>query len=96
MFTAIQDGRILAGSVIFDTGIVAHAQYIASTPEGRESGAIPLLFNHLINQYFKKNKYLDFGISNEDHGNHLNEGLVRQKCRVGGRAIVHNIYKLMF
>ena len=96
LFTAIQDGRILAGSVIFDTGIVAHAQYIASTPEGRESGAIPLLFNHLINIYFKQNKYLDFGISNEDHGNYLNEGLVIQKCRMGGRAIVHNIYKLMF
>ena len=78
LFTAIQDGRILAGSVIFDTGIVAHAQYIASTPEGRKSRALPLLFKHLINQYFKKNQYFDFGISNEDHGNYLNEGSVTQ------------------
>lgn len=96
LFTAIQDGRILAGSVIFDTGIVAHAQYIASTPEGRKSRALPLLFKHLINQYFKKNQYFDFGISNEDHGNYLNEGLVTQKCSMGGRAIVHNIYKIAF
>lgn len=96
LFTAIKDNTILAGSVIFDTGIVAHAQYIASTPEGRKSRALPLLFKHLINQYFKQNQYFDFGISNEDHGNYLNEGLVMQKCSMGGRAIVHNIYKITF
>ena len=96
LFTAVKNGQILAGSVIFDTGVVAHAQYIASTPEGRETGALPLLFKHLIDKEFKQNKYFDFGISNEEHGNYLNEGLVMQKCRMGGRAIVHNIYKLVF
>lgn len=96
LFTAIKDNTILAGSVIFDTGIVAHAQYIASTPEGREIGALPLLFKSLINKEFKNNQYFDFGISNEEHGNYLNYGLVMQKCRMGGRAIVHNIYKLVF
>lgn len=96
LFTAIKDNTILAGSVIFDTGIVAHAQYIASTPEGREIGALPLLFKSLINKEFKNNQYFDFGISNEEHGNYLNYGLVMQKCRMGGRTIVHNIYKLVF
>ena len=37
--------------------------------------------------------YFDFGISNEDHGQWLNEGLVQQKSRLGGRGIVYNSYK---
>lgn len=96
LFTAVKDGTILAGTLIYDTGIVAHAQYIASTTEGREGGALPLLFKSLIGSEFKHCRYFDFGISNEEHGRYINEGLVKQKCRMGGRAIVHNIYKLTF
>lgn len=96
LFIAMKNDKILAGTVIFDTGIVAHSQYIASSTEGREIGALPLLFRHLIHKEFQKNKYFDFGISNEEHGRYLNNGLIMQKCRMGGRAIVHNIYKLVF
>ena len=39
-------------------------------------------------------RYLDFGISNEDSGRYLNEGLVLQKCGMGGRAIVYQTYKV--
>lgn len=96
LFTAKKDNENLAGVVIYDTGIVAHAQYIASTDLGRKIGALPLLFKYLIEDVFKKRKYFDFGISNENHGVFLNEGLVMQKCHMGGRATVHNIYKLVF
>ena len=39
-------------------------------------------------------RYFDFGISNEDHGRYLNEGLVRQKSRLGGRGIVYNTFEI--
>ena len=54
-----------------------------------------LLFEHLINEYQRLGfRYFDFGISNEDRGRYLNEGLVRQKSRLGGRGIAYNIFEI--
>lgn len=96
LFVAKKDGELVAGCVIYDTKIVAHSQYTASTIEGRDIGALPLLYRTLIENVFKKRKYFDFGISNEDHGRYLNTGLVMQKNYMGGRAIVYNTYKIVF
>lgn len=96
LFVAKIEEELIAGTLIYDTGVVAHSQYIASTDKGRSLGALPLLFRYLIDNEFQNRKYFDFGISNEDHGRYLNEGLVMQKTGMGGRAIVHNIYKLTF
>ena len=94
LYTASQDNKMLAGVVIYESSTVAHAQYIASSEEGRNKGALALLFSHLIENVYADKKYFDFGTSNEDHGRYLNEGLVMQKTGFGGRAIVHNIYKI--
>lgn len=94
LYTASQDNKMLAGVVIYESSTVAHAQYIASADEGRNKGALALLFSHLIENVYADKKYFDFGTSNEDHGRYLNEGLVMQKTGFGGRAIVHNIYKI--
>ncbi len=95
LYTASIHQRIVAGVVMFYTHTVAHSQYIASNAEGRDAKALALLFRHLIDQA-KANgyAYFDFGISNEDHGRWLNEGLVQQKSRLGGRGIVYNTYKI--
>lgn len=96
LFTATQGDEILAGVVMYFCGNeVAHSQYIASTERGRELKALTLLFDHLIKEAAQAGfRYFDFGISTEDGGRYLNEGLVRQKCRLGGRGIVYNTYKL--
>lgn len=96
LFTATQGDEILAGVVMYFCGNeVAHSQYIASTDKGRELKALTLLFDHLIKEAAQAGfRYFDFGISTEDGGRYLNEGLVRQKCRLGGRGIVYNTYKL--
>lgn len=96
LFTATQGDEILAGVVMyFCRNEVAHSQYIASTERGRELKALTLLFDHLIKEAAQAGfRYFDFGISTEDGGRYLNEGLVRQKCRLGGRGIVYNTYKL--
>lgn len=83
------NGEIVAGTVIYDTGIVAHTQYIASSPEGKESGALHLLFSELVPLFAATRRYFDFGTSNEDHGQSLNTGLIRQKWGCGGRPIAH-------
>lgn len=96
LYVAMKNEELLGGCVIYDTMKVAHSQYTASTIEGRDLGAVPLLYRTLIEDVFKDRKYFDFGISNEDHGRYLNEGLAKQKCYMGGRAIVYNTYKIVF
>lgn len=95
LFTAEKDGRVLGGVVIYYVGgVVAHSQYTAASEEGWENRVLPAIYNHIIENASNGCRYLDFGISNEDRGRYLNEGLVLQKCGMGGRAIVYNIYRI--
>jgi len=96
LYGATLGDELLAGVVIFYCGDeVAHCQYIASTERGRELKALTLLFDFLIKESSQAGyRYFDFGTSNEDGGKYLNEGLVHQKSRLGGRGIVYNIYKI--
>lgn len=91
LYSATLGGELLAGVVMYLCAPVAHCQYIGATPHGKDSKALTLLFDHLIAEHQRLGyRYFDFGISNEDHGRYLNEGLVRQKSRLGGRGIVYN------
>ncbi len=94
LYVAKRDSRILAGVVVFVTKNVAHVQYIASGSEGRETGALDMLFRHLITERYKGIPYFDFGISTEDRGRYLNEGLIFQKEGFGGRAVCYDVYKI--
>ena len=88
------EGRLLAGVVMYSTPQVAHAQYIASGEEGRALGALDGLFQHLVETHVASCRYFDFGISNTDQGQVLNEGLIRQKEEFGASAAVHDFYKV--
>ncbi|MBR5117807.1 MAG: GNAT family N-acetyltransferase [Muribaculaceae bacterium] len=96
LYTAMLGDEILAGVVMYYCGNeVAHCQYIASTEHGRELKALTLLFDCLIKETSQAGyRYFDFGISTENGGLYLNEGLVRQKCRLGGRGVVYNTFKI--
>lgn len=95
LYTATLHGELLAGVVMYLSQPVAHCQYIGASPQGKDSKALTLLFDYLIGEAMKSGyRYFDFGISNEDHGRYLNEGLVRQKSRLGGRGIVYNTFEI--
>lgn len=95
LYTATLDGELLAGVVMYLAAPVAHCQYIAASPVGKDMKALTLLFDHLIRLYAGLGyRYFDFGISNEDHGRYLNMGLVQQKSRLGGRGIVYNTFEI--
>ncbi|MBR4243747.1 MAG: GNAT family N-acetyltransferase [Bacteroidaceae bacterium] len=83
---------IVAGCIVFITRRVAHFQYISSNDEGRKNGALDLLFRHLIYERFKNMAYIDFGISTENRGLYLNEGLIFQKEGFGARAVCYDAY----
>ncbi len=94
LFLVRSDERIVAGTVVFETRQVAHVQYIASGEEGRAFGALDMLFRHLINERYKQMEYIDFGTSNEQGGQVLNEGLIFQKEGFGGRAVCYDTYEV--
>jgi hypothetical protein len=94
LFGAFFDGKILAGTVVYETDMVAHAQYIASSDVGRRKHALDALFLYLINEVYKEKPFFDFGISTEQNGFYLNSGLIEFKEGFGGRAVVYDSYVL--
>ena len=93
LFSVKHNKEMIAGTVIFETSNVAHAQYIATTEKGRQMGALDFLFDHLINHIHQNKAYFDFGISNEND-NTINYGLLEWKEGFGARTFVHNIYEI--
>lgn len=89
-----QQGETLAGVVMFETETTAHVQYIASTEEGRNLGALDGLFDYLIGTHYAHKRYFDFGISVEQGGWVLNEGLIHQKEGFGARGAVYETYEI--
>lgn len=94
LFTASSEGKILAGVLLFETEAVAHAQYIAVNETGRMLGALDGLFDVVIRHYADKKRFFDFGISTEECGRVLNEGLITQKEEFGGGSVMHDVYEV--
>lgn len=92
LLTASLNNEIVAGTVLYITDRVVHAQYIAASDRGKELNATSLLFRHILDCECAGRRYFDFGTSCEDGGRYLNTGLIAQKCGMGGRAIVYNEY----
>ena len=94
LYAAYSSGTMLAGCVVYETANVAHVQYIAVSDAGRAVGALDGLFDYLFNNIYCNVRYVDFGISTEDGGRVLNEGLLFQKEGFGARGVVYDVYKI--
>jgi hypothetical protein len=87
-------GELMAGCLVFDMGKTVHTQYMASSENGKRKGALDLLIHELVTDVFADCEYFDFGISTEDGGKYLNEGLIFQKEGFGGRAVCYDCYSV--
>jgi Acetyltransferase (GNAT) domain len=94
LHVGLREDTVLAGVLVYDTGIVAHAQYIAASEEGKRLNVLDLVFDELIERSYRDRRFFDFGISTESQGTRLNSGLVAFKEGFGGRAVVHDFYLL--
>ena len=94
LFLAKKNEQTVSGALIYENKNIIHTQYLANSELGREIGALDLLINYLIKDVYKNKKYFDFGISNENAGRYLNNGLIAQKEGFGARAVVHDFYEL--
>ena len=93
-FNVYQNDKIVAGTIVFETDLVAHSQYISGNSDKNELGSLDFLHDYLISNVFKDKKYFDFGISNENQGKNINEGLLYWKESFGARAISQDFYEV--
>lgn len=93
-YSVFHENKIVAGATIFETDTVAHVQYISANKDRQQQGGLDVLFNYLINEKYKHKKYFDFGISTENQGRHVNQGLLSWKESFGARSIVHEFYEI--
>lgn len=93
-FNVYEDGVIVAGTTIFESSMVAHSQYISGKDDKNELGGLDLLHHYLLTEVFKSKRFFDFGISNEDQGRKLNNGLSYWKEGFGASTIVHDFYEV--
>jgi hypothetical protein len=94
LFACFEEELMLAGTVIFESKNVAHAQYAADSNEGWDLGSLDLVFDYLIAKYYQNKMFFDFGGSTENLGQVLNGGLLRHKEGFGARAVTHDYYRL--
>ncbi|MFV8364858.1 GNAT family N-acetyltransferase [Flavobacterium sp. XS1P27] len=93
-FNVYFNDKIVAGTTVFESETVAHCQYISKYEQDENLGSLDFLYHFLITEVFADKRFFDFGISNEDQGRKLNEGLSYWKESFGASAIVHDFYEV--
>lgn len=86
---------VVAGTLLFITPTTYHPQYIASSETGYDVSALDTVFEHCIEAaQLKGKRWFDFGVSTEESGLVLNDGLYRFKSEFGAGGTVHEFYEL--
>lgn len=93
-FNVYKEDKIVGGTTIFETATTAHSQYISKNESQENLGSLDFLFQHLIEEKFAQKRFFDFGISNENKGKHLNQGLSYWKESFGASTVVHDFYEV--
>ncbi len=94
LIAGMKDGKLIAGTVVFEYDRVIHTQYMAANEEARQIGGLDLVIATVMERYRQEKNWLDFGISTEHGRIYLNEGLIAQKEGFGGRTGVYEIWEL--
>jgi hypothetical protein len=94
-YAVLKDDEIVAGTVLFESDTVIHAQYISAGESKNELGSLDFLYHYLITTVYTHKKYFDFGISNEEQGRKVNEGLQFWKEGFGARTVVQDFYEVV-
>lgn len=91
----VVNGKVEAGTLLFITPTTYHAQYIASSETGYDVSALDAIFEYCIQAAQKNNmRWFDFGISTEESGLVLNDGLYRFKSEFGAGGTVHEFFEI--
>lgn len=94
LFACYKEDTLIAGVLVFESDQVAKIQYIAGNDEAKGVGAIDLIFDSLINQYYVNKPFIDFGATTTNGGYRLNKGLNFQKEGFGARTSLQDAYEI--
>jgi hypothetical protein len=95
LFVARKDGSMIAGGLVFQSCHVCHLQYFGTNPMGDEFGGGDLVIETMISDCQMRDiRVFDFGISTEDRGKTINDGLMRYKESFGGTTTIADFYQL--
>lgn len=92
-FNVLEDQKVIAGTTVFVTDRVVHAQYISIDHEVKKTGVLDFLYSALMEEYSDDKEYFDFGISNENEGRNINQGLLFWKEKFGAQIVVQEFIK---
>lgn len=92
-FNVYHNNIIVAGTTIFETKHVAHSQYISGNADKNTLGSLDFLHYHLLEDVFASKSYFNFGISNLNQGQNINQGLLYWKEGFGSHSITQSFYK---
>ncbi|MDN3706406.1 GNAT family N-acetyltransferase [Myroides ceti] len=92
-FNVLEDQKVIAGTTVFVTNRVVHAQYISIDHEVEKTGVLDFLYSALMEEYSDDKEYFDFGISNENEGRNINQGLLFWKEKFGAQIVVQEFIK---
>ena len=94
-YNVYHNAKIVAGITIFEKGKVIHPQYVSGNEVlNNDLGSLDFLYNYLINEVYKDEKYFSFGPSSENQGRNLNESLHYFKESFGARTINQDFYEV--
>ncbi len=88
-----KDDHLCSGCVLFIYDNTVHTQYLAANDYARANGGLDYVISEVMNVYRTTHRYFDFGISTEEMGAVLNEGLIAQKEGFGGRTIAYTTWE---
>ena len=93
LFMTYQGDMPMGGTVLYLTPQVVHTQYISASSEGKQLGALDLLFDYLLNEMDFHRPYFDFGTSARENSNEVLSSLIFQKQGFGGRSVCYDWYE---
>ncbi len=90
---ALDNKKVTGGILLFIHKNVVHTQYISANKEGRNNSSLDYIFDYTIKKYKeKKFRWFDFGISTENEGLELNDGLFKYKREFGSGSTIYEFY----
>ena len=93
-FNVYNGDKLVAGTTVFETEKVAHSQYISGDEDKSKLGSLDLLHHYLITEVYMNKTFFDFGISTENQGKSVNQGLLFWKEGFGARATTYKTYRI--
>lgn len=94
LFVVEKENELLGGTVLYVCGKTVKTQYISANEKGKQMHVLDLLFDQLLQKFADEGmSYFDFGTSNKDVNDDLNDSLIFQKEGFGGRAVCYDTYE---